>query len=196
MKVLSTFILGVLLFANVTIAQAIAPGSRVSAVIETVKNEVEKGRSALSKEALDDKLKELIFPIFDFREMSRRSLGTNWKLATPQEQKEFVDLFSELLAKSYLEKIKSNIEGSKFAIKGETVSGKVALVKTVVFADGDDVTIDYRMRLKDSEWKIYDVIVQNIGLVSNYRSEFSDIVRKDKIAGLIKRLKEKTAANS
>lgn len=164
----------------------------VTETVEKVKETVVARKSQLSPEELDKELRDIISPVFDFREMSRRSLAKYWKQATPDQQKEFVDLFSSLLAKNYLKKIRDNAENSLMNIVGEQDAGKNRkVVKTTVDVDGTSASIDYRMRAKDDTWKVYDVIVENIGLVSNYRSEFSSIVQKDGVDGLITKLKNK-----
>ena len=178
---------------NFSVAAAVeAPKDLVKTTVDQVRATVAADKGKLSPEQLDDKLKEIIAPVFDFREMSQRCLGANWKTASEDERKEFVDLFSKLLAKNYLKKIRDNASESELTISGqEDVGEGKILVKTVVAYSGDKVTIDYRMRQKEGVWRIYDVVVENIGLVSNYRSEFSGIIKNEKMAGLLKRLREK-----
>jgi phospholipid transport system substrate-binding protein len=127
--------------------------------------------------------------------MSRRSLGPNWKKGTPEQRKEFVSVFSELLAKTYLKRIRNNALTSEVKILSSDVDENKALVRTVAISDGDDITVDYRMRMRNNKWTIYDIIIANVGLVSNYRSEFSGIVSNEGFAGLISRLREKHLSN-
>jgi phospholipid transport system substrate-binding protein len=164
----------------------------VSNTVDKVKQTVVSRTGQVSPEELDKELRDIITPVFDFREMSRRSLAKYWKNATPQQQQEFVDLFSSLLATNYLKKIRENAASSSLNIVGEQDAGKNRkVVKTTVDVKGSSASIDYRMRAKDNTWKVYDVIIENIGLVSNYRSEFSGIVQKDGVDGLISKLKKK-----
>jgi len=150
------------------------------------------------------KLRELINPQFDFSEMAQRSLGSHWKEATVDERAEFVKVFSDLLARTYLNRIET-VKPGMVKMAGEEMmasspggaaddASSKALVKTMVTHNGDVFPINYRLFKKDNEWKVYDVIIENIGLVSNYRNEFAGIIRKEKLSGLIQRLKDKNEA--
>ncbi len=141
------------------------------------------------------KLRELISPYFDFDEMSKRSLGTNWNERSAEEQKEFVSLFSDLLAKTYLARIE-NIQDDTVTVDKEDLNFPKALVKTTIFYKGDKFPLDYRMYSQNGKWRIYDVIIENIGLVANYRNEFAAIIRKDDFSGLLAKLREKNTAKS
>lgn len=135
-------------------------------------------------------MRQVIEPKFDFDEMARRSLGTHWNSITVEDQNEFVRLFSELLARTYLNRIE-HIEENMVAVTDERVQAPRALVRTKVTFKGDDFPIDYRLLEKDGAWRVYDVVIENIGLVANYRNEFAGIIRKEKFAGLLERLREK-----
>jgi phospholipid transport system substrate-binding protein len=140
-----------------------------------------------------EKLRQVINPRFDFEEMSKRSLGTYWKEITPEQQKDFIQVFSDLLARTYLSKIETVQEGMvKF--DGEKVDFPRAMVKTIVKYKGDNFPLDYKLLNQDGSWKVYDVVIENIGLVSNYRNEFAGIIRKESFDGLMKRLREKNVA--
>ena len=188
-------VFGLLLAPSLTKAaaepEAGSASETVKKTVDQVRQTVSESEGQVSADELDQKLRDIIAPVFDFREMSRRSLGANWKKATPEQQNEFVGLFSELLARNYLKKIRENVASSAFKLLGEKNKGKKALVQTMVEYGDDTASIDYRMRQKDEGWRVYDVVVENIGLVSNYRSEFAGIVKKEKITGLIERLKSK-----
>jgi phospholipid transport system substrate-binding protein len=125
--------------------------------------------------------------------MAKSSLGANWSKATPQEQSEFVELFTELLAQSYLKKIRENIEVSEITFQEPVARDATVVVKSTVSSKGDEFPIDYRMRLTEGRWRVYDVVVENVGLISNYRNEFTTIVRKEQMSGLLLRLREKLA---
>lgn len=163
----------------------------VAQTVEKVKVVVERESEGLSSEQVETELRDLLRPVFDFREMARRSLGANWKKGTPEQQAEFVDLFSDLLAKNYLKKIRENIRKGTFAVAGESEKGKKSLVKTTFTIDGEVFKIDYRLRQKKNRWMAYDVIIENIGLVTNYRNEFAGIIRKEKFDGLLVKLRAK-----
>ncbi len=195
LSILSTLVISAVTFSSLPCAVAeeaeTAAGKTVKAAVEEVQKTVADSQGKISNEALDEKLRDIIAPVFDFQEMSRRSLGANWKKATEEQQKEFVELFSDLLAKNYLKKIRENAVDSGLKFAGEKTKGKKAMVKTTVLYNGDTASINYRLREKGGAWKVYDVVIENIGLVSNYRSEFAGIVNKDGVEGLITKLKQK-----
>ncbi|RIL09909.1 MAG: organic solvent tolerance ABC transporter substrate-binding protein, partial [Proteobacteria bacterium] len=137
-----------------------------------------------------EKLRAVIQPRFDFQEMSKRSLGPYWNEATPAQRTEFVDVFSELLARTYLGRIET-VRTGMVKIDNEAVDFPKAVVKTTVTLKGDAFPIDYKLQSTDGNWRVYDVVIENIGLVANYRNEFAGIIRKEKISGLISRLKDK-----
>ena len=140
------------------------------------------------------KLRDLINPRFDFREMSQRCLGAAWNDRTDQEREEFISVFSDLLARTYLSKIET-VKPGMVDINSETVEAPKALVRTTVKNNNDTFPIDYKLLNEDGQWRVYDVIIENIGLVSNYRNEFAGIIRKEKFEGLMERLREKAQAN-
>ncbi len=172
-------------------AETLTPEQIVSKAVDEIRKTVAEKKGSIPDEKLDEELRGIMAPVFDFREMSRRCLGINWKKGTPEERKEFVDLFSEMLAGNYLKQIRDNVQESTIKMLGESIRENKAIVRTSVSHEGTEASIDYRMRNKKGDWKVYDVIIENIGLVTNYRSEFTGIVRKEGFSGLLARLKEK-----
>ena len=138
------------------------------------------------------KMREIIGPKFNFEEMAKRSLGTKWKSISSEERTEFVDLFSELLAKTYLGRIE-NVERNMVVVKEQKLKFPRALVRTTVDYKGDLFPLDYKLLNSEGSWRVYDVIIENIGLVANYRSEFAGIIRKHKFSGLLTKLHEKNS---
>ncbi len=136
------------------------------------------------------KLRELINPKFNFPEMAKRSLGPNWNDITPEEQADFTSVFSELLARTYLSKIET-VKPGMVTVESEQVEPPRAIVKTKVISKGDTFPIDYKLSIHNDSWQVYDVVIENIGLVANYRNEFSGIIRKEKFSGLMTRLRQK-----
>lgn len=136
-------------------------------------------------------LRKIIAPKFDFDEMAMRALGAHWKEISPEQQEEYVRVFSDLLARTYLERIET-VQRNMVKIDQERVEGSKALVRTTVTNKGDVFPIDYKLLNREGEWRVYDVIIENIGLVANYRAEFAGIIRKEKFEGLLKRLREKS----
>lgn len=168
-----------------------APGTSIDSAIKEARSVVLKEKGITETKELRSKLEKVIFPLFDFAEMARRSLGPSWRQASDSEKEEYVKLFTELISRTYYNRVIDNIGDSKIEIVKSAVRSKKALVKTSVSSKGDDFFVIYRMRNKNETWKIYDVIIENVSMVSNYRSEFGEIVRREKMAGLISKLRKK-----
>ena len=139
-----------------------------------------------------EQIKQILFSRFDFTEMAKRSLGTNWRRRTAQEQEEFVRLFTEVLEHAYAGIIETYLN-EKIVYLNEKVDGGFADVSSkVVTSTGEEYTISYRAQLAGNEWKVYDVIAENISLVNNYRSQFTRVIAKDSYEELVRRLKDKS----
>jgi phospholipid transport system substrate-binding protein len=136
-------------------------------------------------------LKAAIGGVFDYEEMARRSLGVHWKSRSSSEQREFVELFSTLLENSYAGKIES-YENEKIVYDRESIDGKFAEVKSrIVTAKRDEYSLDYRLMRESGKWKVYDVVIEGVSLISNYRSQFNKIITSQGFAELTKKLKTK-----
>jgi len=164
----------------------------------SVEATIEKARAMVNKDGVDttsasfrSEFEQVIFDLFDFKEMARRSLGKNWKTASEEEQSKFVDLFSQLLSKTYMNRVINGFPNSTVEYGEEKVSSKKASLKTKVMAEGENINVNYRLKKGGEDWKVYDIVIENVSLVSNYRGEFAGIVRKEKVKGLIVRLQEK-----
>jgi phospholipid transport system substrate-binding protein len=139
-----------------------------------------------------DELRKVLFARFDFTEMARRSLGANWRRRTPQEQEEFVRLFTDVLERSYADIIESYTD-EKIVYLNERVDSEFADVNSkIITSKGQEYTLNYKVHLVGSEWKVYDVVAENISLVNNYRSQFNRVISKDSYEELVRRLKDKS----
>jgi phospholipid transport system substrate-binding protein len=136
-------------------------------------------------------LRAVVYPIFDFREMAKRSLGSHWRRISPQQQDEFVASFTELLEKSYADKI-DLYEGQQVTYAGESIDKDFAVVNTKLIGKNQSFAVDYKLQQVDGKWKIYDVIAENISLVNNYRSQFNRVLTKSSFDDLIQRIKSKS----
>lgn len=138
------------------------------------------------------KLWEEISPIFNFNEMSKRALGLHWKKRTDTEKKEFVELFTNILKDAYIGKT-DTYSGEKIVfLKEKQDEKKYATVQTKIITNtGTEVLVDYRMLSNDGKWTIYDVIIEGVSLVNNYRSQFNNILTKSSFADLIQKIKDK-----
>jgi phospholipid transport system substrate-binding protein len=129
--------------------------------------------------------------IFDFQETAKRSLARHWQPRTPAEQAEFVRLFADLLERSYISKIEL-YGGEKIAYLGDTIDGDQAIVRTrIVTKSGTEVPVDYRMLKRGDRWLVYDVIIEGVSLVANYRTQFNKIIQTSSYAELVKKMKVK-----
>ena len=136
-------------------------------------------------------LKGAIGQLFDHAEMAKRSMGQNWKEISPLQQKEFIDLFATLLENSYAGKIES-YNNEKIVYLKESVEGEYAEVKSrIVTAKRDEFSLEYRLLREGERWKVYDVVIEGVSLVSNYRSQFNKIIKAQGYAELAKKLKAK-----
>ena len=143
-----------------------------------------------------EQLKNILFARFDFTEMAKRSLGAAWRRRTPQEQAEFVRLFTEVLEKSYAGIIES-YSVDKIDYLDERIDADYADVHSKILAsDGREYTINYKARRVGDQWKVYDVVAENISLVNNYRSQFTRVISKDSYEELVRRLKDKSDETS
>lgn len=139
-----------------------------------------------------DALRKIIEPRFNFNEMAKRSLGPEWSKRSKEEQDEFADTFAKLLASTYLDRVETATRGM-ITVDKEKVQFPRAIVRTTVASRGETFPIDYKLQYSDGAWRVYDVVIENIGLVANYRSEFAGIIRKEEFSGLMKKLREKAA---
>lgn len=132
---------------------------------------------------------------FDFEEMSKLTLASKWRDRTPEEKKNFEELFSELLKNSYIGRIEA-YSGEEVQYEREifdTDQRTRALVYTKVIKNNQEIPINYKLLKKNGEWYVYDVMIEGVSLVRNYRTEFARIINEEKFAGLIKRMREKIA---
>ena len=176
---ISGALLGVLSLMLLGVPSAFAGAAR-----EQVQSAIEKVTAILN----DPNLK------FDFAEMAKRSLGPNWQRRTPEEQQEFVKLFRELLENSYAENIDS-YSGEKVNIVGDKQEKDFAQVNTkIVNNKGEEFAVDYRLLQSGGDWKIYDVVIENISIVNNYRSQFNRVIAKSSFEDLLQKLRDKQFA--
>jgi phospholipid transport system substrate-binding protein len=138
------------------------------------------------------KIRHTVDKRFDFEEMSKRSLAANWKDLTSAEQKEFVTLYGDLLENTYIKKIE-RYENETIVYQDEKIDGDYAVVKTkIVDHKKLSIPVDYRVLRKKDRWEVYDIVIEGVSLVNNYRTQFSQIIRTSSYSELLRRLKAKT----
>lgn len=138
-------------------------------------------------------IREIANNTFDFRETAKRSLARHWRTRTSSEQDEFVQLFGNLLERSYFSRI-DQYGGERIAYLSERVAGDRATVRTkITTKQGTEVPVDYRLHKRGDRWLVYDVIIEGVSLVSNYRTQFNKIIRTSAYEELVRRMKAKQA---
>jgi phospholipid transport system substrate-binding protein len=127
--------------------------------------------------------------IFDFGEMAKRSLGQHWTARTPAERSQFVALFTDLMQHSYISKVDQH-GSAKMVFRGEAVAGDYAAVRTTIpLSNGSEMPLEYRMHNADARWQVYDLSIDGISLISNYRAQFNKVIRIDSYETLVAKLK-------
>jgi len=149
-------------------------------------------KSANKRKERQTKLRTVADSFFDWHELSRRAAAEHWNKFTPQQQEDFVASFSELLQKTYIRKLEK-FNNEKVSFLKEQIEGNQAFVNTQVQMKDKNVPINYVM-IKHSQWLVYDVFVEGVSLVKNYRTQFSKILSKETPAMLLQRIKDKIKA--
>ena len=138
---------------------------------------------------LPEKARQLVFARFDFSEMTKRSLGPHWKLLDQAEQREFVDAFTHRLLVAYGKTLRATGD-EKIQFVREVREGQEASVETKVLSpNGDQTPIDYRLHELNGQWKVYDVLIDNVSIVNNYRAQFDRVIAKSSIQELLRLMK-------
>lgn len=158
----------------------------VNQVLDLLRDHQQQG------EPLRKALSALIVERFDFEIMSQRTLGKDWKIATPAEQKRFIALYSELLEANYIGRIEAYSDET-VSFGEEKIEGDRAEVATLVKSGNTNIPINYRMVKIGEGWFVYDVVIEEVSLIRNYRSSYGEIVRKEGFAGLFDRMEKKIA---
>jgi phospholipid transport system substrate-binding protein len=136
-------------------------------------------------------IRKAVDELFDWEEMAKRSLARHWRERSDEEKKEFVVLYGKLLERTYLDRVEG-YSGEEVIYTEERIDGKYALVKVkIVSKTKQEIAVDYRLKNKKEEWLVYDVSVEGVSLVNNYRTQFNQILMKSSYESLVERLKEK-----
>ncbi|BCB96406.1 toluene tolerance protein [Dissulfurispira thermophila] len=161
----------------------------VDKVLDILKNkELKRPEKTKERRAL---IRKTVLERFDFEEMAKRSLALHWRNRTPEERKEFVPLYTDLLERSYIKKIESYTD-EKILYIGEKIEGEYSEVNTkIVTKRNVEVPIDYKLLRKNGKWEVYDVVIEGVSLVNNYRTQFNKIIRTNSYEELVKRMKNK-----
>ena len=190
------FVFCFLLFSIFIISSTLQAGEPLNLIKQTIDEvidilkdeELKKPDKGADRRA---ELRRVIGERFDFEEMAKRSLALHWKKRTPEERQEFIPLFSDLLERSYVNKIESYTD-EQILYTDQTIDDDYASVKTKIITKRNvEIPIEYRLLNKNNQWGVYDVVIEGVSLVNNYRNQFNKIIRKDSYEELVKRMKNK-----
>jgi phospholipid transport system substrate-binding protein len=146
----------------------------------------------LERDAKLNEISAIINEVFDWQELSQRTLGREWKKFTPDQQKEFVTLFEQLLEGIYADRILAyTSEKIEFGKETELKKGRVEVESYIITTDNKKVPLFYRLTDKSGQWKVYDVVIEGVSMVKNYRGQFRQILSKKKPEDLLQTLREK-----
>ena len=194
LKIMMPVLLTVLLAA---VGSATAAGP--TETVQTAVQQVSAGQSGPAVKTLSTAerradIRKITDTLFDFKDMSERSLGSAWTQASPPQQKEFIRLFSTLIANAYLSRIEQ-FAGEPFTYVGEKIDGEEASVQSrVVTSKGSELGLEYRMYRADGRWAVYDIYVDGISLVGSYKAQFNRIIQRSSFADLLKQLRLKAGS--
>ena len=147
----------------------------------------------LSRDAKLEEVRKIINEVFDYKELSRRTLGREWKKFKPEQQTEFIDLFSKLLENVYADRILAYThEKIEFGKETELKKGRVEVESYIITMDNKKVPLFYRMSNKTGQWRVYDVVIEGVSMIKNYRGQFRQILSKKKPEDLLEILRKKT----
>jgi phospholipid transport system substrate-binding protein len=163
--------------------------TNVNKVLDVLRDPKLKGESA--KGIKKEKLETIYEQMFDGVELSMRTMGGNWAKLNPAQQKEFTQLYRQILEKAYIDKILSYTDEKIVFPKESMLSNNQAEVQTKVITSSKEIPIFYKVILKGGAWKVYDVDIENVSLVQNYRSQFNSILAKNTPDQLLEILREK-----
>lgn len=183
------------LLATAGTATAAGPTETVKTAVQQV-SASQSGPAAktLSTAERRAEIRKITDTLFDFKDMSERSLGSAWTQASPAQQQEFVRLFSTLIASAYLGRIEQ-FAGEPFTYVSEKIDGNEASVLSrVVTSKGSELGLDYRMYRADGRWAVYDIYVDGISLVSSYKAQFNRVIQRGSFAELLKQLRQKVGS--
>jgi phospholipid transport system substrate-binding protein len=174
---------------NVGPLKAGAPTEQIQGAVERVTTILKDPK--LQTETKRKELRQAVYPKFDFTEMAKRSLGSHWQRRTPDEQQEFVKLFTDLIESAYLSSLDS-YQGEKVIVGAEKRDQDYAEVDTkIITKKGEEFSVNYKLRQAGSDWKIYDVVIENISLVNNYRSQFNRVIAQSSFDDLCRKMKDR-----
>jgi phospholipid transport system substrate-binding protein len=189
-NLLCPWVLAVVLFLAPSIVSASQITEDLKVTIDAVIKVVTDPAYKKDATARREKLRGLFEKRFNYKQMVIRSLAKDWDERTPEEREQFIDLFRQLLEKSYAGKLES-YKDEKIVYLDEQVKGEYALVRTQIIRNDATIDVDYKLFNEGGEWRVYDFVIERVSMIRNYRSQFTKIIRKDSYSGLVAKLEKK-----
>ena len=155
---------------------------------------VAKPESTTPRRSMDKRteIRKIARDLFDFEEVTRRTLSRHWAARTQEERAEFVALFTELLERSYTNRVEA-YSGENITYLGEAIDANYAIVRSKVLTDRrSELTLDYRLHLRDGRWRVYDLQIDGVSFISTYRSQFDRIIQAESYSALLERMRKKS----
>jgi phospholipid transport system substrate-binding protein len=163
--------------------------SDVAAVLKILKNPANKGEAG--KKLKQEQIRTISLRMFDFTELSRRTLGLNWNKFSTAQRQEFINLFKGILEDAYIDKITSYTDEKIQYTKEIQLSENSVEVQSIIITKSAEIPVYYRMLSKDGQWKVYDVVIEGVSLVNNYRSQFREMLASNPPEYLLDTLRKK-----
>ena len=192
------------LFGGIAVLGLLAGVASAGEPLDKIRETVEDVLTVLADETLQaperqklrrQKLRQAVYQRFGFEEMARRSLGRHWRDLDAAQQQEFVGLFSDLLERSYVGKIEGAGAGSEVVYARETIDdeGFASVLTVIINRLGSEIEVEYRLLQRDANapWEVYDIVIEGVSLINNYRTQFNNIIHRTSYDGLVKQLRLK-----
>ena len=191
-RIIGSVLVGALLLAGHGMrAEAGEPQEKVKVTVDNVVAIL--ANKTLQLQERQAKIRQVVLQRFSFDEMAQRTLAQHWRTLTPPQRQEFVGLFTDLLEGSYITRVANSNPGPQSVryVK-EDINNDQAAVHTEIGNERDaPATVEYRLLHKNGDWKVYDIVIEGVSLVNNYRTQFNTIITKDSYAGLVKQMRLK-----
>jgi phospholipid transport system substrate-binding protein len=189
-RVATLFLFGLIFIYSLPAAATSTPSERVKQTVDSVLEVLQN--QELNAVQRRDRVRDIVRQRFDYESMSQVILATSWRKATPSQREQFIILFRELLEQTYYSAMDS-YNDQKVRMGRERLKGKLAEVHTFITSASKEVPVSYKLRLRNNDWFAYDVTVDGVSLVSNYRTSFRNLVKEKGMDGLLSELAEKVA---
>jgi len=186
-----------IMVAGAVAAPAMGPRDTVETAVTrviTLLQDADDASTAPAKQQADRRteVRKIARDLFDFEEVTRRTLSRHWAARSPEERAEFVTLFTDLLERSYVNRVEA-YAGENISYLGEAVDAGFATVRSRVTTQRrTEIALDYRLHFRDGRWRIYDLQIDGVSFVSTYRSQFDRIIQSESYAALLERMRKKS----